>query len=122
MTDRRIFQTVVLILGGALLLSIIGITLLAVLEKDLPGVLENLSVAALASLGAMLARTPRDENDPPQPVTLVDEPISVTSAPPAKATRRDRGEGEVRSIVILAGGICAGMALYFLVVLPLLGK
>lgn len=106
MTDRRIFQTVVIILGAALLLGVAGIVLLAVLDKPTPGVLENLSVAALASLGAMLARTPRDE------------PMAVEGVPggePVAVDPKDAGHIDlptaltwvcIGTIAYVLGGIC----------------
>lgn len=83
MTGSRVFQTVVLVLGATLLACVVAITVLASLDRTVPGILENLAVGSLTGLAGLLARQPWGENDP-QPVTVVDEPVAVEVTPPRR--------------------------------------
>lgn len=80
MTDRRIYLTVVLILGGALLACVVAISVLAGLGKGIPDILQNLAVGSLTGLAGLLSKGPSDE---PQDVNVVNrrnEPVPVDPA------------------------------------------
>lgn len=79
MTDKRVFQSVVLFLGATLLLSVIAIAALSGFERAVPSILENLAVGSLTGLAGLLARQPNP--DAPQAVTVVNSPLAVEEAP-----------------------------------------
>jgi hypothetical protein len=81
MTDRRVFQTVVLILGGTLLACVIAIAVLAGIGKSIPDILQNLAVGSLTGLAGLLSKGPSDE---PQNVNVVNpptDPVPVDAGP-----------------------------------------
>lgn len=104
MTDRNVFRAVVLFLGGTLALTVLGIAVLAGLDKAIPGILENVAVGCLTGLAGLLARGPSDE---PQDVRVVQphgQPVPV----------EDTGAGELRFIALIGCGIVAGVVLLYL--------
>jgi hypothetical protein len=62
-SDRRIFLSVVLFLGASLLLTLLGIAVLAGLDKSVPGILENIAVGCLTGLAGLLAKGPADTQE-----------------------------------------------------------
>ena len=74
MTDRSVFRAVVLFLGGTLALAVVGIAVLAGLDKAIPGILENVAVGCLTGLAGLLARGPSDE---PQDVRITNRPAEA---------------------------------------------
>lgn len=59
--NKEVFRLVIIILGATILISIGGIIGLTVVDREIPGVLENLAVAALAGIVGLLARSPGAE-------------------------------------------------------------
>lgn len=77
-TDQGTFRLVVMFLGATLLLSLVGIVTIVALDKEVPDILGQMAVGALAGLAGLLARTPT--NDRPQQVTVVNaeaDPVPV---------------------------------------------
>lgn len=70
--NKDVFRLVILILGLTIMSALGGIIFLAVVEKEIPGVLENLGVAALAGVVGLLARSPGAEET--QNVNVVNPP------------------------------------------------
>ncbi len=80
-TAQGTFLTVVGFLGMTLLLCVVAIALLAGYDKDVPTILETLAVAALGTIGALLAKTPNDST--PQAVQVINRaanPVKVEQA------------------------------------------
>jgi hypothetical protein len=73
--NPRTFNLVVGILGGTIGVALVGIIVLAGLRIDIPGVLENIAVAALAGMTGLLARSPGAEEA--QPVRVTNDPLPV---------------------------------------------
>lgn len=76
MTDRRTVTYVVAGLASTLVVSVLGVIVLAALGVAIPDVLSNLAVGTLGALAAMLART----SSGPEDVHVVnppDEPVPV---------------------------------------------
>ncbi len=76
-TSRDSFHLVVSFLGAALLLCVIGVTVLAFQSLPIPGLLENVAIASLAAIAGLLARSPtqgatdvRVVNPPQRPVPV----------------------------------------------------
>lgn len=92
MTDRGVFRAVVLFLGGTLVVTVVGIAVLAGLDKGVPGILENIAVGCLTGLAGLLARGPSDE---PQQVVVTnraDEAVPV----------EDAGHGDPVALLVVA--------------------
>jgi hypothetical protein len=104
MTDRRTFQTVILVLGAALILSLLSIAVLAGLDKNAPSILDNLAVGSLTGLAGLLARGPG--GDEPQPVNVVNEPND-----PVPVDAGYAAPGALVLIVAIALGIFLGYLL-----------
>lgn len=99
MTDRNVFRAVVLFLGGTLVVTVVGIAVLAGLDKAVPGILENVAVGCLTGLAGLLARGPSDE---PQDVRVVQphgQPVPV----------EDAGYSPVEWLLLLAAGTALGL-------------
>lgn len=96
--NRDTFNLVVKILGLTIFIAgagIIAIALVQILRTqpiEIPGVLENIAVAALAGMTGLLARSPGAEEV--QPVEVVNAPLAVDdTGRTARAARRpDRPE------------------------------
>lgn len=63
-------------LVGVLLLSVVSLSVLAGLDKPVPGVLENLAAGALGALAALLARV-GGEAERVEVVNTTDQPVPV---------------------------------------------
>lgn len=64
MTDRKIILIVTVAIAVLGLAGLAGIILLAVVEKPVPDVLQNITVGSLTALAALLVRQPTPEPPP----------------------------------------------------------
>lgn len=80
------FTLVLIFLGASLLINSTGVIILAVLEKNIPGILENLAVAALAGLSGMLAK----DNETPQAVTVTNTVAEAVPTEDVEAPKKKR--------------------------------
>ena len=101
MTDRNVFRAVVLFLGGTLALTVLGIAVLAGIDKAIPGILENVAVGCLTGLAGLLARGPSDE---PQQVV-------VTNRPDEAVPVEDAGHVDALFLLGIAFAVCCGILL-----------
>lgn len=100
MTDRRTVLAVVIGLAVTVLVGVVGIVLLASMDKPTPDVLGYVVTTGIGALGAVLAST-RTAPEDPQPVVVANraaEPVPTVEVPeptveapdPAKAAVRKR--------------------------------
>jgi hypothetical protein len=81
-SDPRAFQSVIYVLGAALLIDLLSIALLTHDRAPLPDVLAGAVPTILVALAALLARTPGSKE--PQPVVVQqpdDAPVPVAESP-----------------------------------------
>lgn len=107
MTDPLTLRLVLAFAGLTVLAAMVGGIALAYTDRTLPDALIALGSGALGLLGGAAIPTGRQEVVIRQPVN---EPVPVTT---------DDGAGELRNILVIAAGLCLGLVLYYLVVLPL---
>ncbi len=63
-THRQSFDLVIGFLGVTLVLCVAGGIALALDDKPIPGMVENVALACLAAIAGLLARTPTQETVP----------------------------------------------------------
>lgn len=82
MIDRGTFRIIAVSVAAVLVLCVVGIVLLALSDKPVPDILENVTVGALTGLVGLLA-SPKG-GDAPQDVNVVnrrDDPVPVQPEP-----------------------------------------
>lgn len=95
MSNRSAFSAVIYVLGGALLLCIVGVIVLATLGQELPPLLGQIAVGALAGLGGLLTHPPTADVQPvvgvPGGEPVATEPqLPADDGPPAAMVRAPR--------------------------------
>ena len=81
MTDRKIVLAVVVTLGFLAVTSLVGIVMLAVLEKPVPDVLQNVGIGSMSAVAALLAKTSTSETQPVSVENPPSDPVMVETAP-----------------------------------------
>lgn len=89
--NRDTFNLVVRILGLTIAVALAGIIYLAGSRIEIPGVLENIAVAALAGMTGLLARSPGAEE--PQAVHVTNAPLPVEETDDRKRVMLRSREG-----------------------------